>query len=267
MKRNIKKVADLTQKQYEAALARNGMELTQDGHNPDIDTVSVYGFELTGKTRRAKLAHAIAAKEAHGSFRALLDATEDAIRAKLAEPVETDPVMLDAMEQSIALDNAAKPGDTYEDPVWGTVHVPSHEEEAAATDAARREQDITAPVGFDANGNSRATVNEFPVSAAVIAGGSGNLVDGAVIPSAKEHPVEKGKLTAAVAERYGALVAERGAEVAGTLLQEAIKACGQKIYIDGKVGPYTVRLANRIPEADLLAALNSRAQIGAAEAK
>jgi hypothetical protein len=50
---------DLTVKQYKQALARNGMEFTQDGN---LDTISVYGFELTGKNRRAKLANAIARK-------------------------------------------------------------------------------------------------------------------------------------------------------------------------------------------------------------
>jgi len=176
MKREIKKVADLTQKQYEAALARYGMVLDRNT-SAEFDVVSEFGFQLMGKTRRAKLAHAIDCKDEYD---------ESQIR---------------------------------------------HEEEAAATDAARREQDRVMA--------QDPAVEPVPAVA------------------------KKGELQAAVAERFEALKAEKGDEVAGTLLQEAIKACGQKIYVDGKVGPYSIRLANRIPEADLLAALNSRAQIGA----
>jgi len=218
MKRNIKKVADLTQKQYEAALARNGMLLDRNT-SAEFDVVSEFGFQLMGKTRRAKLAHALYCKDEYD---------ESQIRDE--SDYEATPITgaVDEAEATFEAEVA--------DGVVKLHDVPSHEEEAAATDAARRAQD--APVDTDCT-----------------KAGSGNL--------APKTEVKSASFTSfAVAEKYRTLSDERGAEVAGTLLQEAIKACGQKIYIDGKVGPYTVRLANRIPEADLLAALNSRAQIG-----
>jgi len=211
MKREIKKVADLTQKQYEAALARYGMVLDRNT-SAEFDVVSEFGFQLMAKTRRAKLAHAIDCKDEYDESQIRDEADYEAtpITGKVDEAATFEAEVADGIISKQVL---------------------SHEEEAAATDAARREQDRVMA--------QDPAVEPVPAVA------------------------KKGELQAAVAERFEALKAEKGDEVAGTLLQEAIKACGQKIYVDGKVGPYSIRLANRIPEADLLAALNSRAQIGA----
>jgi hypothetical protein len=210
MKRQIKKIADLTQKQYEAALSRYGMELDHTSPAATFDVVSGFGFQLMGKTRRAKLAHAIDCK--------------------------------DEYDESQIRDEA----DYEATPITGPVDETRGYGEAVYDDVPRPEP-----------------------TAAEIAGGTGNLVDGAVIPSgpADKAAKKEAALSTAVEGMYLAQVAHRGAEAAGKLLQSAIKACGQKILVDGRVGPYTIRLANRIAEADLVRAFTAavQAEIAAAE--
>lgn len=86
---------------------------------------------------------------------------------------------------------------------------------------------------------------------------SGNLSEGAIIPSAKPHPV--GFTSTVVADLFDSLVAKHGKESATKALQNAVRDCGKKTVVDGKLGPYTLKLANKIAEADLLKALTVRA--------
>lgn len=67
----------------------------------------------------------------------------------------------------------------------------------------------------------------------------------------------------AVANALLALEERIGEKEAAQMFQEALKDCGQKIYVDGKVQTYTVAVANRVPEEQLIAALENRANGGA----
>jgi ATPase family associated with various cellular activities (AAA) len=67
----------------------------------------------------------------------------------------------------------------------------------------------------------------------------------------------------AVANALLALEGRIGEREAALMFQEALKVCGRRIYVDGKLGTFTVQEANRVPEEQLLAALEDRANGGA----
>ncbi len=67
----------------------------------------------------------------------------------------------------------------------------------------------------------------------------------------------------AVANALLALEERIGEKEAAQMFQEALRDCGQKIYVDGKVQTFTVSVANRVPEEQLIAALENRANGGA----
>jgi len=67
----------------------------------------------------------------------------------------------------------------------------------------------------------------------------------------------------AVANALLALEERIGEKEAASMFQEALRDCGQKIYVDGKVQTFTVSVANRVPEEQLIAALENRANGGA----
>jgi len=66
-------------------------------------------------------------------------------------------------------------------------------------------------------------------------------------------------LAPAVQEFLTALSDTYGANKATTILQTAIRDCGQRVMVDGKLGPVTIRFANRLSETALLQALQVRA--------
>ena len=66
-------------------------------------------------------------------------------------------------------------------------------------------------------------------------------------------------LAPAVQEFLTALSDTYGAGKAATILQTAIRDCGQRVMVDGKLGPVTIRFANRVSETALLQALQVRA--------
>ncbi len=61
------------------------------------------------------------------------DSSTETAATPAPEPVAEafSPAADKAIEESVALDNAAKPGDTYQDPVFGEVHVPAPEFESS----------------------------------------------------------------------------------------------------------------------------------------
>ena len=200
--RKIVQPKDLTVTQFKQALARHGMELTQDGN---LDTISVYGFELTGKNRRAKLANAIAclARYEAEEAEAIVYGWNEAVMEQRHADDESTPVeAVKAFDQALAEN-------------------PGHESEVFANDRVV----VIAPDNH-----------------------SGMEADKAQFTSV------------AVAELFESITAKRGEKEATKVLQNAVRDCGKKLYVDGKLGPYTLKLANKIPEADLLKALAARVQ-------
>jgi DNA polymerase III delta prime subunit len=61
-----------------------------------------------------------------------------------------------------------------------------------------------------------------------------------------------------VAQLLSTMAATIGLRAASTALQNAIRDCGQRLKVDGKVGVYTTSAANRIPDSDLLGAVQRR---------
>lgn len=79
--------------------------------------------------------------------------------------------------------------------------------------------------------------------------------------SGMEVAADKARFTSgAVANLFDRLEVRHGAVEAAKMLQNAVRDCGKKTVVDGKLGPYTLKLANKIPEADLLSALAARVQ-------
>jgi hypothetical protein len=62
----------------------------------------------------------------------------------------------------------------------------------------------------------------------------------------------------AVADLLATMATTIGVPAASIALQHAIRDCGQRLKVDGKVGVYTLATANRIPDSDLLNAVQSR---------
>jgi hypothetical protein len=65
--------------------------------------------------------------------------------------------------------------------------------------------------------------------------------------------------SAAVAAFLATLEDKIGKQPAAVILQKACRAAGQRLYVDGKIGHVTIRTANRVPEPELLAALQAQA--------
>lgn len=146
MKRQIKKVQDLTVKQFNQALSRHGLELTEFSRVRVVGTE--IGFGIEGKTRRAQLADAIRSKADYDAAEAAVDPHAGLDETELAADLQDEAAELAA-------------------------------EIAAAEDG-------TGPAKAAA---LRAAAEANTPTAAEIAGGTGNLVDGAVIPSGKDHTV------------------------------------------------------------------------------
>jgi replication-associated recombination protein RarA len=68
-----------------------------------------------------------------------------------------------------------------------------------------------------------------------------------------------GIMSEAVRDQLSELTVRLGAARAQALLQHACRDCGARLAVDGKAGPVTIRVANRMPEVKLLAALKARA--------
>jgi len=225
-------IADMTPKQFEAALARYGMELTQDGkHAEGVEVVSVYGFELTGKTRRAKLAQAIAAKEAY-------DESAEESNDSVIDP-----------QTGLEIHEADYGDDRYQiaDTAIGR-QIIAGEDVSAEIEAA---EDGTGPA--KAQALREAAEANTPLDE--VSQGFEDYRNGVVAP------VSIARFTSGVvAELFDSMEAKHGAEAAAKMLQNAVRDCGKKTVVDGKLGPYTLKLANKIAEADLLSALAARVQ-------
>jgi hypothetical protein len=232
--RKIVQPKDLTVKQFKQALARNGMELTQDGN---LDTISVYGFELVGKTRRAKLANAIARKseyDAESETGEHEDFNEEGIPVAQRGTVDDDLVI--DPQTGLEIHEADYGSDPYQ-----------------IADTAIGQKIIDSVPTYP--------LDPLPVHVPT------NVVDGMSAPIPLMQPL-KAFTSTAVAELFESIAAKRGEVEATKILQGAVRDCGKKTVVDGKLGPYTLKLANKIPEADLLSALASRVQEKlAAEAK
>jgi hypothetical protein len=273
-KKTIKTIPDMTPKQFEKALARHGMELTQDGHHAEgVEVVSVYGFELTGKTRRAKLAQAIAQKEAYDE--SIAEADEAVVDQRHAddENLESHCAGCGETPQECICNS---PVDLVIDPQTGLeIHEADYGDDRyqiADTAIGRKMiygEDVSAEIEAAEDGTGPAKAKALreaaeantPVSEAE-ATFEAEVADGVV--KLHEEPVSMQPLvaftSAAVGELYASLETEHGQEAAAKMLQNAVRDCGKKTVVDGKLGPYTLKLANKIAEADLLSALAARVQ-------
>jgi hypothetical protein len=134
-------IADMTPKQFEAALVRHGIEHDLSfTHSGDYFVIAGNGGVLAmGKTRRAKLANLLNLKDGFESEQEApasdpYQIADTAIGKQIIDAFS--PAGDAALAKSIELDNAhTEAGDTYEDPVWGTVTVPAEDAPVSEAEA------------------------------------------------------------------------------------------------------------------------------------
>jgi hypothetical protein len=91
----------------------------------------------------------------------------------------------------------------------------------------------------------------------------GGVEEPSPAPLAENKPAEKavpGIKSRLIIDMVASLTAALGQRQAETMLQLAVRDCGKRLFVDGKIGRVTIAVANGIPERQLLEALRRRAE-------
>jgi lysozyme family protein len=246
-------IADMTPKQFEAALVRHG--IAHDISFPDAAEYFVIagngGVLAMGKTRRAKLANLLALKdgfESEQEARAEADKfgpTDEPHLEELTPSQEFDKLMTENAGHEGAAIASLTPGFNIS---YGSTPV-SGEAAVESTYMTSEAAEVGKIAEF-------AKANDISCHEAEKVMREDNR-------SGMEVAADKERFTSgAVANLFDRLEVRHGAVEAAKMLQNAVRDCGKKTVVDGKLGPYTLKLANKIAEFDLLKALQSRAVAG-----
>jgi hypothetical protein len=259
-------IADMTPKQFEAALVRHGIE-----HDISFTNSGDYfviagngGVVAMGKTRRAKLANLLALKDGFES--------EQEARVEAAKFGPTDETNLDVFGEDVSAEIEAAEDGT------------GPAKAQALREAAEANTPVSVTPGFNISYGSTPVSGEAAVksnfvsseadeinkiSEVAAANGISSVEAEQLVRSHADHrsgmevAADKARFTSgAIANLFARLEVRHGAVEAAKMLQNAVRDCGKKTVVDGKLGPYTLKLANKIAEFDLLKALQSRAVAG-----